>query len=58
MKSNFLLALIVAAGLAFTSSNLVLADDTSTSGTDFTATTTESPSTDTGQSSDSSGDQK
>jgi len=52
-----LLALIVAAGLAFTSSNLVLADDTSTSGTDSTATT-ESPSTDAGQSSDSSGDQK
>ena len=58
MKSNLLLALIVAAGLAFTSSNLVLADDTSTSGTDSTATTTESPSTDTGESSDSSGDQK
>jgi hypothetical protein len=57
MKSSLLLALIVAAGLAFTSSNLVLADDTSTSGTDSTATT-ESPSTDAGQSSDSSGDQK
>ena len=57
MKSNLLLALLVTAGLALTSSNLVLADDTSTSGTDSTATT-ESPSTDTGQSSDSGSDQK
>ena len=57
MKGNLLLVLLVTAGLALTSSNLVLADDTSTSGTDSTATT-ESPSTDTGQSSDSGSDQK
>ena len=44
MKSNLLLALLVTAGLALTSSNLVLADDTSTLRD--------------GQSSDSSGDQK
>ena len=55
MKSNLLLALL--AGLALTGSNLVLADDTSTSGTDSTAAT-EGTSTDTGQSSDSSSDQK
>ena len=57
MKSNLLLALLMTAGLALTSSNLVLADDTSTSGTDSSAAT-ESTSTDTGQSSDSSSDQK
>jgi hypothetical protein len=55
MKSNLLLALL--AGLALTGSNLVLADDTSTSGTDSSAAT-EGTSTDTGQSSDSSSDQK
>jgi hypothetical protein len=57
MKRNLLLALLVTAGLALTSANLVLADDTSTSGTDSSAAT-ESTSTDAGQSSDSSGDQK
>ena len=57
MKSNLLLALLMTAGLALTGSNLVLADDTSTSGTDSSAAT-EGTSTDTGQSSDSSSDQK
>jgi hypothetical protein len=55
MKSNLLLALLVTAGLALTSSNLVLADDTSTSGTETTATT-DSTGTDSGQTSPDSGD--
>jgi hypothetical protein len=70
MKSSLLLTMLVAAGLVVTSSNLALADDTSTSGTDSTAATstpttdstgaaTDSTSADPGQSSDTgSGDQK